>query len=1201
MSILKLKSLELNGYKTFATRTLFEFAGQITAIVGPNGSGKSNIADALRWVLGEQSYLVLRGRKTEDMIFAGAEKRPQSGMASVTLTFDNTEGWLPIDYAEVSITRRAYRDGQNDYLINEQKVRLKDVTELLSKSALSERTYTVIGQGLVDTALTLRSDERRRLFEEAAGIGLYRARKDQSLRRLDATMRNLERVEDILAELRPRVRSLEKQAERAEEQSRLRADLRETLRLWYGYHWHRAQAELSSLRQEADSREQKLEEARQRQAQLVQELNGLRARTQDLRAKLNSWHRHVAELHSSREGAEKGLAVADERQRALAERREALKEENERLQAELGTLTSRWKEAEEDATRYQSEVSEAQGELDVASSALTERLAVRDASQGKTQDLRDRITNLERQQNAALAQKHQLAARIERTQTELAELLRATTSLESGAASLTEGTAKIKAMVAQGENELSEALTDRDKLEREIGASKKELDTLYEERRDLQTQQARLQVELKGLQESEQAAAAFAHGARLLLEAARENQLGAGSGTLGSALRVPADYEAAIAAALGSYQDAVLLQADDDAEKALELLASQKASGALLPLKSLNLGGRIRGQQADGLVGVAADLVETSTEFRQAVEILLGRVLVAKDRSAARKLLGSIPEAVQVVTLAGEVFHRTGQIEVRTAKSAGGITRPREERALQAELQKIEEDLSEKENKITNSSANLFDQEQGEQIANEGMEQTKTALETARREQQSQMLEAEQLERQLDWFRIQQRTLEAEKAEAQEQFEAISAGEKERFEQTATAEADLETHLQSAVEVPADEQQAQVAHWEMRLAVAQRAYQEAQRRLTERQQSLLRVQTQLNSQQERNAELEAQLLVLNSEKTELGQQGGTVAGELEGLQTQITPAEAELSGLEKQLDQQQAAESQALQGLSAAERNHTQAQIALGRQQESLEGLRGRIEDDFGLVNFQYEVGVSGPTPLPLGDLVEQLPVVETLAPELEETLKIQRGQIRRLGSVNPEAQQEYTIVKERVISMDEQVKDLRAAEIDLKKVIEELDILMETEFRATFDRVAAEFKEIFSRLFTGGSAKLVLTEEQDLAATGIDIEARLPGKRTQRLALLSGGERSLTAAALVFSLLKSSPTPFCVMDEVDAMLDEANVGRFTEVLRELGKNTQFVVITHNRNTVQAADVIYGVTMGRDTASQVISLKLDEVNEQFTR
>jgi chromosome segregation protein len=325
-----------------------------------------------------------------------------------------------------------------------------------------------------------------------------------------------------------------------------------------------------------------------------------------------------------------------------------------------------------------------------------------------------------------------------------------------------------------------------------------------------------------------------------------------------------------------------------------------------------------------------------------------------------------------------------------------------------------------------------------------------------------------------------------------------------------------------------------------------------------------------------------------------------VGGEIEALQVQIAPTETELASADAAHLEAQKSETAAFQALSAAERNHTQAQITLARQQEALETLRGRIEDDFGLVNFQYDEIISGPTPLPLGELVEKLPVVETLAPELEETLKMQRNQIRRLGAVNPEAQKEYVEIKERVESMEVQVTDLRAAETDLRQVIAELDVMMEKEFQTTFEKVAAEFKVIFGRLFNGGSASLLLTEAGESGQTGIDIEARLPGKRSQRLALLSGGERSLTAAALVFALLKASPTPFCVMDEVDAMLDEANVGRFTEVLRELSQETQFVVITHNRNTVQAADVIYGITMGRDTSSQVISLRLDQVDEKYS-
>ncbi|MCL5428459.1 MAG: chromosome segregation protein SMC [Chloroflexi bacterium] len=1196
---MRLKSLELNGYKTFASRTLFEFAGPITAIVGPNGSGKSNIADALRWVLGEQSYSVLRGRKTEDMIFSGSEKRPRSGMASVNITFDNSEGWLPIDFSEVSVTRRAYRDGQNEYLINQQRVRLKDVSELLSQSALSERTYTIIGQGLLDTALTLKSDERRRLFEEAAGIGLYRARKEQSLRRLDATLRNLERVEDILAELKPRLRSLEKQAERALEFSKLRSELRSTLREWYGFHWNRAQAELHERRQEADGQEKHLDLARQKQAELSRELNELRNRTQGVRLQLNEWHRRVAELHAGREGASRGLAVADERQRALAERREALKEERQRLESELSGLRSRLLEAEQDVQRYQTEQQDAQSRLDEARRILGERQAVQQDNEAKTQALRDRIAQLQGQLTNSGAQRESLKARIERSQMEINELERTLQGLETDLQAARELQQKADQSVVDAENKLIAIQNNQTKLDNQINELTTQIQHHETTRNNLTSKRAQLLAEIQGLEQAELAAAGFAEGAKLLLQAAKEKRLRLGKGTLGREIRVPEKYEVAIASALGAYLDAVLLD-EQDPEEALSLLESREASGALLPLSLLNLDGRNPAITGHGFVGIAADFVEASPDLKPAVELLLGNVLVAEDRKAARRLLAENPQAVQAVTLRGELFSRGGQIEVRSPKTAAGLARPRAERELRAQVETAEKEIAKLEDSINTLQQKKSDLNGQRKLLEDKLDEAQTAHEAARREVQGSSLDLEQLQRQRDWFSAQLRTTQGEEAQASAQIETLLANEKLLVGQVAKVEKDLEDHLHSLVDLPMEEQHAQVAHWEMRLAVGQRALQEAQRRTSERQQALQRAEAQLAAQQERSKELEEQYRAIEIEKAHLGKQEGGVGEEIEAIQAQIAPAETDLSQSDAQLTQLQAAETQALQALSAAERTHTQAQIALGRQQETLESLRSRIEDDFGLVAFQYEAEVSGPTPLPLGELVEELPVVESLAPDLEETLKTQRAQIRRLGSVNPEAQNEFLQVKERVESMQEQVKDLRAAEVDLKKVIAELDLLMEKEFRTTFDKVAAEFREIFARLFNGGSAKLLLTEEEDMSNTGIDIEARLPGKRSQRLALLSGGERSLTAAALVFSLLKAAPTPFCVMDEVDAMLDEANVGRFTDVLRELSRETQFVLITHNRNTVQVADVIYGVTMGRDTASQVISLRLDEVDERYS-
>jgi chromosome segregation protein len=352
----------------------------------------------------------------------------------------------------------------------------------------------------------------------------------------------------------------------------------------------------------------------------------------------------------------------------------------------------------------------------------------------------------------------------------------------------------------------------------------------------------------------------------------------------------------------------------------------------------------------------------------------------------------------------------------------------------------------------------------------------------------------------------------------------------------------------------------------------------------------------LETTQERLSGIAAELEGLASEKLSGRDAERQIAQQIETLNRQIQPAEAELDRVEIDHEEFLVKEVRSRQSLSQVERFHTQAQIALARQQESLSTLRRRIEDDFGLVAFEYEDEISGATPLPLEGLVEQLPRVTSLSPDIEDSLRRKKTHLRRMGAINPEAEMEYQEVKERFEFLTNQTEDLEKAEADVLKVIAELEALMEQAFLSTYHAVAGEFSQIFTRLFGGGAARLALTDPEDLTSSGIDIEARLPGRREQGLSLLSGGERSLTATALIFALLKISPTPFCVLDEVDAMLDEANVGRFRELLRELSADTQFILITHNRNTVQAADVIYGVTMGLDSASQVLSLKLDEVD-----
>jgi chromosome segregation protein len=427
----RLKSLELQGYKTFASRTLFEFSDLITCIVGPNGSGKSNIADSMRWVLGEQSYSLLRGKKTEDMIFSGSEQRPRAGMASATITFDNTHNWLPIDFSEVAITRRAYRDGTNEYLINGQRVRLKDVSELLAQSGLAERTYTIIGQGLVDAALALKAEERRRLFEEAAGIGLYRTRREEALRRLEITRRNLERVQDILAELQPRLRSLERQARRAQEYEQVRSDLKVLLREWYGFHWNKAQTDLAEAIEIAHQREQSLEEVRRQQAGLDEQVGELHEKIQGARAQLNSWHRQLAELHSQREALIRSLAVADERQRSYNEQSHGLAMEATRLLEEQSVFENRLGMLQQDISAREEDLKLASSQLEQARRALSDRQQERQAIDEQLRLARQESGSLYQRQNILQARQVEMQTQRSRNLAILEQTQKASLSAEN--------------------------------------------------------------------------------------------------------------------------------------------------------------------------------------------------------------------------------------------------------------------------------------------------------------------------------------------------------------------------------------------------------------------------------------------------------------------------------------------------------------------------------------------------------------------------------------------------------------------------------------------------------------------------------------------------------------------------------------------------------------------------------------------------
>ncbi|HSR19864.1 MAG TPA: AAA family ATPase, partial [Anaerolineales bacterium] len=681
---LRLKSLELHGYKTFATRTLFEFAPGITAVVGPNGAGKSNVADALRWVLGEQSYSLLRGKKTEDMIFSGSEHRPRAGMASAEVSFDNTARWLPVDYSEVGMTRRAYRDGHNDYLLNGQHVRLRDMNELLAAAGLSERTYTMVGQGLVDASLALKADERRRLFEEAAGVGLYRVRREEALRRLETTRRNLERVQDVLSEIEPRLKTLERQARRAKEYSGAQADLREVLREWYGYHWHRAQQELQQARGNIEAHQGKAVTAHSDLEQLQEQRGRLRDQLAGLRVQLGAWHRESAASHQERETVSVALAVLDERRRTLETSIAA-------MEAQLRALADEQLVAGERRAQLDQEMARAEAEeVDAATQAASAQDSLRALQSGRGA-LESDLQQAQGQLAALNANRAQSQARLDALAIQLARqdaaIQAATQSSNSAEETLAANEASLRDLAdktAATARVLEDAQVRTEAARQAVAAREDEWGSAVAERTSLLANQSRLQAQLEVLEQAEQMLAGYAEGARFLLDPSRSSQLRV-HGALSGILQFPAELETAITAALGDAVDSVLIDAGQ-IEKALDLLDSQDAGRAMiLPLAAR--APQAMDAAADGdVLGVAARLVQAPAHLRLTVDALLGNTLLVRSRSSALRLRASLPLNARVVTLQGEVYRGDGLITAGKLPVSAILSRPRQKRELASAL-----------------------------------------------------------------------------------------------------------------------------------------------------------------------------------------------------------------------------------------------------------------------------------------------------------------------------------------------------------------------------------------------------------------------------------------------------------------------------------------------------------------------------------
>ncbi|MEC0754243.1 chromosome segregation protein SMC [Bacillus haynesii] len=1181
-----LKRLDVIGFKSFAERISVDFVKGVTAVVGPNGSGKSNITDAIRWVLGEQSAKSLRGGKMEDIIFAGSDSRKKLNLAEVTLTLDNDDRFLPIDFHEVSVTRRVYRSGESEFLINNQPCRLKDIIDLFMDSGLGKEAFSIISQGKVEEILSSKAEERRSIFEEAAGVLKYKTRKKKAENKLFETQDNLNRVEDILHELEGQVEPLKVQASIAKDYLEKKAEL-EKIEIALTAHdieelhgnWEALQQKVEKAKDEEMSssaaiqaKEAKIEEARDKIQALdesVDELQQVLLLTSEELEKLEGRKEVLKERKKNatqnRAQLEEAIVQRSEKERSLKEKIAAQKLVFEKLEAEAKELARQVKEKNQALSGYSENVEE---EIEQLKSDYFELL-------NEQASVRNELQFLEDQMSQSAAQQKRLAQNNEKYLSERKEI------------------ADRKMKTEQEFSLVDERLHSQIQAFRDAQKSYEQKKSQYEKKESAlyqayqYVQQARSKKEM--LEAMQEDFSGFYQGVKEVLKA--KSELPGIRGAIAELLKTDERYETAIEIALGATAQHVVTEDEDAARRAIQYLKKHSFGRAtFLPLSVIKER-RIQSRDIEtakenpSFIGIASELVSFDPAYRTVVQNLLGTVLITEHLKGANDLAKRLGHRYRIVTLEGDVVNPGGSMTGGAVKkkSSSLLGRNRELEAQTKRLAEMEEktELLEKEVKALKQTIQELDAKL------QSLREDGERLRTEQQEIKGRLYELEIAEKNVNshlelYDQEKSALLEGDedkkrrKKELEEKLTSI-AGELKRLDseieamterkqtQSSTKEA-LQSELTDLKVVLAKTEQSSANERE-KLARLEEEYAENAEALKVAEEDLSFLTTEMSSNSSGEEKLEEAAKKKLNDKNKTAELIASRREQRMKLQKGLETEELELKEMKRQYKQ--------MAGLLKDE------EVKLGRMEVELDNLLSFLREEYGL-SFE---GAREKYPLELSP------------EEARKRVKLIKLAIEELGTVNLGSIEEFERVNERYIFLSEQKDDLLEAKNTLFKVIEEMDEEMTKRFAETFAQISSHFEDVFRALFGGGRAELKLTDPNDLLQSGVDIIAQPPGKKLQNLSLLSGGERALTAIALLFSILKVRPVPFCVLDEVEAALDEANVFRFAQYLKKYSHETQFIVITHRKGTMEEADVLYGVTMQESGVSKLVSVKLEETKE----
>mgnify|MGYP004615651379 FL=1 len=1179
-----LKRLEMQGFKSFADKTVLEFMPGITSVIGPNGSGKSNISDAIRWVLGEQSMKSLRGAKSEDIIFAGTQNRKSLGFAEASLIFDNTDGKLPVEYTEVTVTRKIYRSGESGYYINKTPCRLKDVLELFMDTGIGKDGYSIIGQGKIDEILSNKSEDRRHIFEEAAGIVKYRVRKAESEKKLEHTKLNLLRINDILSEIESNIEPLKLQSEKAKKFLNLREELKsiEVGLFLYNIDTYKEKLQkviedeeiLKAQNDEANSKMQEISELKENLKQEIDRLTNEIENMQNLGFESGKEKERISsEINIAKEritnNKENFVRYDEEIKEIEARNQELSNEKQAKLDKKTNLFTNKEKfqkelqEKEEELEKLVNKLSAKELEIEEKKKKVEENIDSKYEKQVNISTIEANLENIEKRKKQISSEIDFNISELDSTRLTKQEIAKTFYEIEANRNEAVKSLEKISAQ--------------KEETEKKAKEYEEKINSLYSEYRIKESR-------LKFLKETEREKEGYIRSVKnLLLDCEKDVGLKKGThGVLASIIKTPKEYETAIEMTLGAATQNIVTETEQDAKKLVEHLRKNNLGRAsFLPIASVK-GKKLEKYNSKGItgiIGIASDLVQFNKKYEQIVLSLLGRTVVVENMDTAIALAKQNNYSFRIVTQKGDLINPSGAITGGSVaqKTVNILGRGREIEELEKELKKIKskiEKTEQEKEEYLQSSEDVM-----EEIIS--LEKSLQEIDIVYASDKQKVIAVDE--------NIERLTKRLEKLK--EELKELEEQKENNINQKEQEEKDIKTIIEENVELTAiieqfanlnKDNQAYIDNLNMdvtNLKISVSSFDESETSINEMVERIEQdVQNNINSIESK----QKQKQIIENDNKELEEKITTLLEKIDQINEQVSKSGDKVIDLKEERTNKN-------NDLSKAEKDY-EAQFevieALKEQIVKIDVKKTKLEQDIEtVVNKlweEYELTPNNVTEY------EKPQNVQTTTKQVNSL----RNQIKDLGSINIDSIEEYNTTKQRYDFMCEQRLDLEDGIAKLKKVIQDMTSIMKTQFATQFEIINKNFGEVFKELFGGGKAELILTDAENILECGIDIHVQPPGKKLQNMSLLSGGEKAFTAIALLFAILKINPSPFCVLDEIEAALDDVNVYRYADYLKKFINNTQFLVITHRKGTMEAADTVYGITMEENGISKLLSMKL---------